>query len=219
MTVKIDSILFDMDGTLWNAVDSYTKAWNEYFASKKNGKTISNNLLSSLMGEEEELVLSQILPHLEKYERTILYKKIIIPLIYKVVESDGGQLYDGVLNGLTQLSEKYKLFIVSNCPERLIECFIRHAGIEDLITDSLAYGQNHRPKSENMLLLKKKYSLAHSVYVGDTDSDRIQCEKANIPFFYMDYGFGKCDQYTYKFSQFNDLVEFMLLNISEEVKP
>ena len=216
MAEKIDSIFFDMDGTLWNAVDSYTKAWNEYLVSEENGKPISSDLLSSLMGEEEELVLSQILPQMDKQVQTILYNKHIIPLIYKVVETDGGHLYDGVLKGLSLLSKKYKLFIVSNCPERLIECFIRYAGIDDLITDSLAYGQNFRPKSENMVLLKEKYKLRHPVYAGDTDSDRIQCKMANIPFFYMDYGFGKCNQYAQKFSRFNDFVEFMLLTSSEK---
>lgn len=28
---KTDSILFDMDGTLWDAIDTYADIWNEAF--------------------------------------------------------------------------------------------------------------------------------------------------------------------------------------------
>ena len=199
-----------MDGTLWDAVHSYTKAWDEYFRLEGKGHSIVPGLLHSLMGVEEKLLLFKILPHVKEKDRSLIYKERVIPLIYRMIEQNGGRLYDRVLEGLKQLSVKYKLFIVSNCPERSIGYFIRWAKIEDLITDSLAHGQNYRPKSENILLLKEKYELVHPVYVGDTDSDRIQSEKANVPFFYMDYGFGKCDQYQMKFSQFNDFVEFML---------
>ena len=211
MTNKYDSILFDMDGTLWDAVQSYTKAWNEYFRLEGNGHSIEPELLHSLMGVEEKLLLSQVLPHIEEKDRSLIYKEKIIPIIYRVIELEGGRLYDGVLEGLKQLSKEYKLFIISNCPERSIEYFIRWAGIGELITDSMAHGQNFKPKSENMLLLKKKHGLSNPVYVGDTDSDRIQSEKANIPFFFAEYGFGKCDQYQMKFSQFNEFVEYILL--------
>ncbi|MBQ7851826.1 MAG: HAD hydrolase-like protein [Muribaculaceae bacterium] len=31
MAQKFDSIIFDMDGTLWDAVDSYCKIWDKTF--------------------------------------------------------------------------------------------------------------------------------------------------------------------------------------------
>ena len=198
-----------MDGTLWDAVSTYTKAWNEYFRIEGKGHSIDLEIFRSLMGVEEKLFLPIILPYMEENELSVIYKEKVIPLIYKAVEQDGGQLYDGVLEGLKRLSMKYRLFIVSNCPEKLIEYFIRWAGISDLITDSLAHGQNFRPKSDNILQIKEKYGLVHPVYVGDTDSDRLQSEKANVPFIFMEYGFGKCDRYKMKFSKFDEFVEYI----------
>lgn len=209
MNDGIDSIIFDMDGTLWDAVSTYTKAWNEHFKIEGNGHYISHEMLRSLMGVEEKLLLSKILPHVEEQKRSLIYKQKVIPLIYYWIEEDGGQLYEGVTAGLKRLSKRYQLFIVSNCPEKLIQYFINWSGIQEWITDSIAHGQNFQSKCDNILLIKDKYQLNHPIYVGDTDSDRMQSETAHIPFFYMDYGFGKCNQYKIKFSQFNDFVEYM----------
>lgn len=216
MADRIDSIIFDMDGTLWDALSTYTKAWNEYFKSEGNGRCIGSELLLSLMGVEEKILLGEILHDIKEHERSLIYKEKIIPLIYYWVEQDGGQLYEGVKDGLERLSKKYKLFIISNCPEKLIEYFMNWSKIHDSITDSIAHGQNSRSKCDNITLLKEKHQLISPVYVGDTDSDRLQSGKANVPFIYMDYGFGNCDQYQIKFSKFNDFVEFMLLTISDE---
>ena len=59
-------------------------------------------------------------------------------------------------------------------------------------------------------LFKINNHLKKSIYVGDTDSDRKQSEEANIPFIFMDYGFGKCDIYLNKFSSFKDFTEYIL---------
>ena len=49
---RFDGIIFDMDGTLWDAVDSYCRIWNvtlgHYGVSES---TISRDLLISMMGE------------------------------------------------------------------------------------------------------------------------------------------------------------------------
>ncbi len=35
MTKNYDSVIFDMDGTLWDAVDSYCRVWNATIAETK----------------------------------------------------------------------------------------------------------------------------------------------------------------------------------------
>lgn len=199
-----------MDGTLWNAVSTYAKAWNEYFKSEGISQYIDAKMLGSLMGVDEKIVLGKILPHMEEMQRSLVYRERVIPLIYRWVEMQGGELYEGVIPGLKRLSEKYKLFIVSNCPEKLIEYFMDWASVQQWITGSMAYGQNFNTKRENILLIKEKYQLINPIYVGDTDSDRIHSEKVPIPFIYMDYGFGRCDSYQMKFSHFSDFTEYML---------
>ncbi len=54
----------------------------------------------------------------------------------------------------------------------------------------------------------EKYSLTNPVYVGDTQSDSQQSELANIPFVFVNYGFGKTDKYNLKFDLFKELIEY-----------
>ncbi|MBN1499784.1 MAG: HAD family hydrolase [Spirochaetes bacterium] len=211
MMISCDSIIFDMDGTLWDAVETYTRAWNMFFMMHGIEKTVTKEFLDSFMGLEEKLFLEKILPEVTDAERKKFYQEVII-LQYALIEQEGGNIFDGVMEGLGRLSEKYKLFIVSNCPRLTIRYFIKWSGIRNLITDSLAHGENFKSKHENIILLKNKHDLKTPVYVGDTDSDRKQSALANVPFVYVDYGFGECSEYAKKFSSFRELTEFFLQN-------
>lgn len=185
-----DSLIFDLDGTLWDAVQTYSDAWNLYFKQNNFELETSKEELNGLMGMEEAGFLKIMLPDIPSRARKEHYKKIV-DIQYELIKLQGGKIYEGVLEGLELLSRKYSLFIVSNCPEHTIAHFMRFAGIESLITDSLAHGQNHRPKHENIRELINRHSLRKALYIGDTEGDRIQSEKASVPFVFMEYGFGQ----------------------------
>ena len=51
MTQKFDSLIFDMDGTLWDAVDSYCKIWNVTFEQMGLSQTVSRQELLECMGK------------------------------------------------------------------------------------------------------------------------------------------------------------------------
>lgn len=203
---QIDSIFFDMDGTLWDGVECYAQAFNDFFKAKDIGKRLTKYDLYGLMGLEEDKYLELTLPEFPYEERKSMYKNII-NLQYENIKKNGGELYPNVKRGLKILSSQYKLFIVSNCPEFTIKYFMEWAGIEEYITDTMAHGVNFKPKNENLKYLVDKYSLKKPVYVGDTDSDRKQSELANIPFVYVSYGFGQTDKYDLKFDSFTELTD------------
>ena len=209
MNENFDSIIFDMDGTLWDAVNTYAKSWNIYFYKNGINRKITKKVLDNLMGLEESLYLEQVIPEFPSGKRKEIYSDVI-NLQYGLIEKEGGHLYDGVFDGIKKLSEYYQLFIVSNCPEYTIRCFIKWSKLENYFKDSISHGENLKPKFENIELLKKKHKLSLPIYIGDTDSDRIQSEKANIPFVFMDYGFGKSDNYFLKFSSFTNFTNHML---------
>ena len=194
-----------MDGTLWDGVECYARGFNDFFKLKSIDKSFTKYDLYGFMGLEEEAYLESTLPEFPKAERTVMYKEII-DLQYIHIRKSGGALYSGVVDGLKKLSQKYKLFIVSNCAEFTIKYFMEWAGIAAYITDSLAHGQNFKPKHENIKYLINKYALENPIYVGDTDSDRKQAEKANIPFVFVSYGFGQSEAYNLKFESFKELV-------------
>jgi phosphoglycolate phosphatase len=207
---EVDSIIFDMDGTLWDAVATYAKAWDQYYrVTKIDGLQVYDRLMAN-MGVEEKMLLGLMLPHISEENRSAEYNLKVVPMIYSTIAQLGGNIYDGVLTGLKELSARYRLFIVSNCPARTIDCFMDYADIRRLITDSMAHGQNYKSKAENIQLLMDKHHLKQAVYVGDTESDRLQSEKAGVPFVFINYGFGKSGSYLKSFSNFSILVDWFL---------
>lgn len=206
---KTDAIIFDMDGTLWDGVDCYAQGFNDFFKSRDMDKRFTRHDLHGLMGMEEEKYLEIVLPEFSVDERKAMYENIV-DLQYENIKTKGGELYPYVKEGLEQLSQKYKLFIVSNCAEFTIEHFMNWAGIEEYITDSMAHGLNLKPKNENINYLVNKYALKKPVYVGDTASDGEQSKLANIPFVFVSYGFGDAEVYDLKFNTFKSLTDYFI---------
>jgi len=204
-----DSLIFDMDGTLWDALDTYIRVWKAYLEKNDLDIAISHSEMKSWMGLEEGEFLERILPELPPAERKERYREVV-RLGYDMVPVYGGRIYEGVPEGLRLLSTRYPLFIVSNCPKDLIKHFMQFAQISDLITDSLAHGQNYRPKHENIQTLINRHGLKQPVYIGDTQGDALQSELAGIPFVFMEYGFGNANAFEQKFSRFSDFTDYYM---------
>lgn len=192
-----------MDGTLWDAVETYTRAWNLYFERHKLAKRLKKSDLDSLMGLEEQEFLEIVLHDFPEHERSGRYEDVV-RLQYELIDKQGGDIYDGVLEMIPQLSDNYKLFIVSNSPEYTIHHFMKFARIDPYIIDSISHGQNYKAKHLNIKTLIKKYDLKRPIYIGDTEADCLHSDKAGIPFIFMTYGFGTCDSFLQSFDCFKD---------------
>jgi phosphoglycolate phosphatase len=206
---KPDALIFDMDGTLWDAVDTYTRSWNEVFGELGIDIIVHRDKLASMIGWEGKKVISAIMPDFDDDKRLEIYA-LVNAKRHELLPACGGILYDGVKEGLQQLATKYKLFILSNCAKGIIRLFIDWAGIDDHITDELAYGINLMPKHHNIGLLAEKHSLKHPVYIGDTAGDGEQTRLAGIPFVFVSYGFGDTDDYDFRFDDFKSLTEYFM---------
>ena len=206
---KPDSLIFDMDGTLWDNVDSYTIAWNKGLEIKGYRSRVTRYELLGLMGKEAHVMLNTILPNASATEQGELFDEVIRQY-QLLVPHMKPHIYEGVYEGLEKLSEKYPLFLLSNCEEGGLVNFMKHTGTTHLFTDYMEHGQNLKPKSFNMKLLKERNNLQHPVYIGDTDSDSKASADAGIPFIFMSYGFGRTDNYAFKFDSFPQLVDYFL---------
>jgi phosphoglycolate phosphatase len=209
MIQKPDSLIFDMDGTLWDAGDCYTAAWNKGLKLMNVDKVFQRSTLDHLMGWERKKALEYILPEYDENEREAIYEEVV-KAQDEMLPITGGKMYEGVKEGLKALSEVYSLFIVSNCPKGTIKQFIKWAGITSYITDEMAHGVNSRPKDYNIRLLMDQYRLKHPVYIGDTEGDQVQSERAGLPFVFVSYGFGSTDKYELKFDSFTALTTYFL---------
>jgi len=206
---KPDSIIFDMDGTLWDAVDTYAASWNAVFKELNMDKTMSRDVLAKMVGWEGKKVLEAIMPDYDEEARQNVYAKVN-DVRKDLLPQNGGILYDGVKDGLRQLAGKYQLFIVSNCAKGIIRLFIDWAGIDEHIIDEIAYGTNYMPKHYNIQQLIDRHNLKNPVYVGDTEGDGEQSRLAGIPFVFVSYGFGETDDHDVKFDNFTDFTEYFM---------
>lgn len=206
---KPDSLIFDMDGTLWDNVDSYAIVWNKGLELLGYDSRVTRDDLLGLMGKEARVMLDTILPEASEAAQDELFDEVIHQY-QLLIPNMKPYIYEGVYEGLERLSEKYPLFLLSNCEEGGLVNFMKHTGTTHLFIDYMEHGQNLKPKSFNMTLLKERNSLQHPVYIGDTDSDSKASSDAGVPFVFVSYGFGQTINYALKFDSFPQVVDYLL---------
>lgn len=203
---NFDSIIFDLDGTLWSALDSTVFVLKEI--KKRHPdivEDVSVDIIKSAMGCTFEETAKKYYGYLDKETRE-KYTKEAIQENTKYLMKHGGTLYNGVKEVIKLLSKNYKLYIVSNCIEGYIESFLETSNLKDYFSDFENNGRTGLEKGENIKLLIKRNHLSNPIYVGDTDKDREAAEEAKIPFIYATYGFGAVEKYNNKIDNIYDLL-------------
>ncbi len=204
---KTKGIIFDLDGTLWDSSDNVVISWNMVFYSHKEFNLhITNKDMQSLMGLTMENIIKALLPQLNEEERLkILEECCRVENDY--LEKHGGVLFPDLEATIKKLSEKYKLFIVSNCQSGYIECFLKYYGFEKYFTDIECSGNTHLHKGKNVKSIIERNNLSAAVYVGDAQVDLDASRFAGIPFIYCKYGFGKVDEERIVINSLPELIE------------
>ena len=204
-----DSLIFDMDGTLWDNVNSYVTVWNKALENNGYEHRVSRTDLLALMGKEARELLNTVLPDTNTTKQNQLFGNVIDEY-QKLQGAMTPTVYEGVLEGLERLAAQYRLFLLSNCEEGGLVNFMNYTRTAHLFEDYMEHGMNLKPKHHNLRLLIEKYGLQSPVYIGDTHSDAIQSAMANVPFVFVTYGFGDTEQFVLKFDSFPMLVDYFL---------
>ena len=114
--MKPDSIILDIDGTLWNSTPIVAEAWNEIVASQKDVPVrFTAKRLTQLFGKTLDTIADLVFPFLEPEKRYALIRACCEREHEFLRASNENILYPGVADTLRALSKDYKLFIVSNC--------------------------------------------------------------------------------------------------------
>ena len=189
--MKYDGILFDLDGTLWNATDAITVSWAEALKDAPDVEQLpTKEQLESVMGMTAEELMATLFPtltkerHLELFERCCQVENVYL-------REHGGTLYPEMEETLSRLSEKLPLFIVSNCNAEYIPCFLDAHKLHSYFRDWECIGRTGKPKGDNIQLVVQRNGLEHPVYIGDTSMDQDAAGKAGVPFIHAAYGFGQ----------------------------
>lgn len=207
---KMDGIILDVDGTLWNSTGIVAKAWTR--AVRENGcpeKTVTPEMLQALFGKTMDVIADNLLPELTPEHR---YSIMDVCCVYEqqALEEDECRIcYPGVPETIRELADKIPLFIVSNCQAGYIELFLGKTGLGSYITDFECFGNTGKSKSENIRLLSKRNALISPVYVGDTQGDCDAAKEAGVPFIFASYGFGTANEAERTISCFSELREVL----------
>lgn len=195
----IDSIIFDLDGTLWDSTPevaiAYNKVLQEKYPEVKERATVES--LKALFGLPLDLIGIKLFQSVSE-EQAVQIIKECCDYENEYLAETGARLYDGLEQTLKELVKKYQLFIVSNCQDGYIQCFFKaNPHLEKYFTDFECPGMSGLLKADNIRLIVKRHNLKSPVYVGDTQGDAAAAKEAGVPFVFARYGFGDVKEYDY----------------------
>ena len=208
---RVDSIIFDLDGTMWDTREEIAEIWSDAFKGYGLDIVVTKEIISSLMGLRYDEAIKKMTPMVPEEKREEIIRDQVGFEAERILERKGGIVFDDVEDVLIELSKKYKLFIVSNCQVGYIESFLEINNFEKYFIDFENAERTGLDKWENNKLIIERNDLKNPVYIGDTLGDALSAEKAGIPFIYASYGFGDVEKYDRRIDKFKDLIELDIL--------
>ena len=209
--MKYESIIFDIDGTLWDSRALVAEGYNIQLR-KENLHHLQTNadVLLQLFGRTMADIADNLFPELPEQERYALMDRCM-EAEHREMEQDPCRIaFPGVVETLEKLAQNHNLFIVSNSQQGYPELTMRKMGIGHLIRATLCYGDTGKRKGQTILQLMKEQGMDSALYIGDTQGDYEATLEAGIPFVYCTYGFGNPADWAAKIDSFPELLELEL---------
>ena len=203
--MKKVGLIFDLDGTLWDATAPVAEAWQEVCREMIDPSfTLTKEETEKFMG----LTMVEIGQRLSNgvfrgvdFER---FMKRCFDYEVEYLTTHPGDLYPHELEVLAELKKQgYPLFIVSNCQLGYIDNYL--AIVPPLFDGFLCYGHTNKEKSVTIAKMMEMAGLDAAIYIGDTAGDENASHKAGCPFIYARYGFGQSDNHEGVIDSFDDL--------------
>ena len=174
------AIIFDLDGTLWDATEQMLPAWNRVLKRYTSRQPMTLEEVRSYMGKTVEEIAAAALPTVPEEQRVAIFNQCCIEELPWLTEHPG-TIYPQVPQVLRQLAQNHPLYIVSNCQDGYIQTFLQVSGLGDCFVDFTCSGMTGLGKGSNIRLLMEKHQITRAVYVGDTQGDYNACQKAQVP--------------------------------------
>lgn len=202
-----DSIIFDLDGTLWDASPTSAIAWSKTAREHKINVTIDEAAIKGVSGLPFDRCVDVLFGSYAKSAPKL--RSLLDESEQQEILARGGRFYPGMVECLRTLSRDYKLFLVSNCQEWYMNSFFEHSGLRDVFQDALCFGQTNLPKTENIKTIVDRHQLKSPIYVGDTHWDQEAAFFAGVKFIFARYGFGAIKVSSPSIGSMEDLVSIM----------
>lgn len=207
------NIIFDVDGTLWDATEVIVNSWND--AAKAHGMTktfLTAEIMQAEFGKSMDVIADDVFADVPKGEERDRLLAMCCEYEENALEDMTSEqafsiIYPSVADVLQKLSSRHKLFIVSNCQNGYIEKFISKSGTAELFTDFMCFGDTGLPKGDTIKALMDRNGLSaqDTVYIGDTMGDFLATKYAGLAFIHASYGFGSVPEPDYIIKSFEEI--------------
>jgi phosphoglycolate phosphatase len=203
-----DSIIFDLDGTLWDASCTCADAWN---IALKNAGINGCKVTADQIREVSGLPFEECVRVLFRGLTQDIIEQLSVDIDAQesaALRVRGGKLYEGVEAGIRTLAQHYKLFIVSNCQSWYLQLFLNQHNMRQSFLASSCHGDTGLDKSVMISQICDTHNLRFPIYIGDTARDQVASLQAEVKFGFASYGFGQADRPDYTFTSFTQLTEW-----------
>ncbi|WP_018930582.1 HAD family hydrolase [Gracilibacillus lacisalsi] len=179
----INTILFDLDGTLLDSRETLVKAAYQT-VQEFNPNTITYEELMRHFGSDFSLYLTKLLPKQHEVKSFFIKEKA---KYYHTLS-----LFPNVLEGLKRLhGKKFQLGLVTNQQKELVEQVLKENGIDEYFSIVITRNdvKRSKPSPEPILQAIKKFrsNRQEVLMVGDTEYDYLAAKRAGIPCVLLNY--------------------------------
>ena len=203
-----ESLILDIDGTLWDSRALVAEGYN--IQLKKEGLDhlcVDAEILKPLFGKVLQEIADALFASIDPKDRYDLMKRCMDTENKYLFENECKIGYPGVPETVKQLSETYRLFIVSNSERGYPELCMEKLGLTPYIEGHLCFGDTGTSKGQTIRRLMETHNIQSCIYIGDTQGDYEATVEANVPFLWVTYGFGTPDGYVAKIDKFEELLK------------
>ena len=178
-------ILFDLDGTLLNTLEDLTDPTNYALAAFGHPpRTIREVRRFIGNGAENQIRLSLPEDRKEDLQQVLA--------VYKPYYTEHCQIktgpYEGVLDALKVLGEKYPIAIVSNKPDAAVKALCADY-FPDIYALGEAAGCPRKPAADMVFKAMEAIGVDRCIYVGDSEVDVLTARNAGVPCVCVLWGF------------------------------
>jgi phosphoglycolate phosphatase len=192
--MKIDTVIFDLDGTLIDSAPSILSSIKASF--EEVGIKPAQPLTSNLVGPPVGLLFKSLLSDKNMKELPLLIE------VFKRHYDELGYLETLVYKGVSEMLQKlnqmqFRLYIATNKRIQPARKIIKHLGWTDLFMELYALDYcspafPHKAAMVKELLQKTRRTGSKAIYIGDRNEDVDAAIASDIPIIMAAWGYEDC---------------------------